>query len=153
MYVLRVTVLCGILVGLTGGAVFGDQEADVIALVDKAVTSFKEKGTDYTLRLINSTRGPFMKGELYVLCMDFDGNMLAHAAHRDLVGKNLAGFKDGKGGLIFPAQLEAAKSPTGKGWTEYWWLRHGEKEPTQKRTYIRRVPGLDVLVGAGYYVK
>ncbi|MFH0822340.1 MAG: cache domain-containing protein, partial [Pseudomonadota bacterium] len=153
MRVITAALLSGIIVGLMGASAFADQETDVVALVDKAVESFKEKGTDYTFRLINTTRGPFMKGELYVLAMDLEGNMLAHAANRDLVGKNQTGFKDGKGNLIFPAMRDVATSSVGKGWTEYWWVRHGEKEPTLKRTYIRRIPGLDVLVGAGYYVK
>lgn len=133
-------------------SVFADQQSDSVEIVDKAVESFQSKGKDYTLKLINTMSGPFRKGEVYVFAISLDGIMLAHAANKDLVGINQNDMKDGKGNLIFPPMIEIAKKQ-GTGWTEYWWVRHGEKEPTMKRTYIKRVPGQDLLVGAGYYIK
>jgi cytochrome c len=129
-----------------------DPQSDSEELVNKAVETFREKGADYTVKVMNSTSGPFRKGEVYVFAVKFDGTILAHAANKDLVGVSQMEMKDGKGELIFPPMLDVAKG-TGSGWVEYWWLRHGEKEPTLKRTYIRRIPGEDILVGAGYYVK
>lgn len=133
-------------------AAFADQESEVRNLVDTAVGIFKAKGTDYAVKLLNSGSGPFRKGELYVFATAFDGTMLAHASNRDLVGSSQFNWKDAKGVLIFPPMLEIAKNQ-GSGWVEYWWLRHAEKEPTLKRTYIRRVPGQDILLGAGYFIK
>jgi cytochrome c len=129
-----------------------DQESDTVQLVESAAKLFQEKGKDYAIRLLNTTSGPFRKGEIYVFAMNFDGVMLAHAANRDLVGLSQATMRDGKGDLLFPPMVGVAKNP-GSGWTEYYWLRHGEKEPTLKRTYIKRVPGEDILLGAGFYVK
>ncbi len=129
-----------------------DQESDAKQLVDNAANVFQEKGKDYAIKLLNTSSGPFRKGELYVFAMNFEGVMLAHAAHRDLVGSSQAQMRDGKGELIFPPMLAAARDQ-GSGWTEYYWLRHGEKEPTLKRTYIKRIPGEEILLGAGYYVK
>jgi cytochrome c len=131
---------------------YASQEAEVTEMVDKAADTFKEKGVDYAVRLINASSGPFRKGEIYVFALSFKGVMLAHSANRELVGKNQIDLQDAKGHLIFPPMLEIAKNQ-GSGWTEYWWARHGEKEPARKRTYIRRVPGKDIFVGAGYYVK
>ena len=65
--------------------------------------------------------------------LGFDGTMLAHAANRDLVHTNQSQLRDGKGNLIFPDQLETAANK-GSGWVEYYWTRHGEKEPALKRT-------------------
>jgi cytochrome c len=129
-----------------------DQESEAVQLVENAAKVFQDKGKDYAIKLLNTSSGPFRKGELYVFAMNFDGVMLAHAANRDLVGSSQASLRDGKGDLIFPSMLAAAKGP-GSGWTEYYWLRHGEKEPTLKRTYIKRIPGEDILLGAGFYVK
>lgn len=129
-----------------------DQESEAQQMVDKAAQSFREKGKAHTVKLFNSTAGPFRKGELYVFAMTFDGVFLAHAANREFVGTSQADRKDARGNPLFPPMLETAKNP-GSGWVEYWWPRHGEKEPTLKRTYIRRVPGEDILLGAGFYVK
>lgn len=140
------------LVLLIGTTAFCDQEAECKALVDQAADSFTKSGEDYALKLINSSNGPFRKGEIYVFVLGFDGTMLAHAANRDLVHTNQSQLRDGKGNLIFQPQLEVATNQ-GSGWVEYYWLRHGEKEPTLKRTFVKRVPGKDILVAAGYYVK
>lgn len=135
-----------------GHVALGDQESDAKEMVDKAVSMFQEKGKDYALKAMNAASGPFRKGEIYAFAQSFDATMLAHAANRDLVGSKQDQMKDGKGQLIFPPMLETAKN-LGSGWVEYWWQRHGESAPTLKRTYIKRVPGEDILVGAGYYVK
>jgi hypothetical protein len=36
---------------------------------------------------------------------------------------------------------------------EYRWIKTGEKEPLRKKTYVMRVPGQDIFVAAGYYLK
>lgn len=129
-----------------------DQQSDAETVVGNAVESFQTKGKDYTLKLLGTLSGPFRKGEVYTFALSFSGVMLAHPANKDLVGTSVSDVKDAKGNLILPPQLEVAKNQ-GAGWTEYLWLRHGEKEPTVKRTYIKRVPGEDIFVAAGYYVK
>jgi cytochrome c len=146
------TIACALLILGFVQTAFAQQEEEVVALVEKAVGQFQEKGKDYTLKLIDSTSGPFRKGELYVYVVSFDGVALAHAANRELVGKHQGNTMDAKGKPILPELLAVATGP-GSGWIEYWWMRHGEKEPTLKRTYIKRVPGEDILVAAGYYVK
>jgi cytochrome c len=144
--------LCAVFVLVMATIAFADPEEEAKGLVEYAAKIFNEKGKDYAIKLLNSSSGPFRKGEVYVFAMNFDGVMLAHAANRDLVGSSQAALRDGKGELIFPPMLAIAKGP-GTGWTEYYWLRHGEKEPTLKRTYIKRVPGEEILLGAGYYIK
>lgn len=136
------------------GTAPADQAEEVKALVEKAAATFKEKGRDYTLRLINIPRGPFMKGSIYVFAGNGEGICLAHPANRKLVGINLRQFKDAKGKLFVEEMLNVVKQ-TGAGWTEYWWLRHGEKEPTLKRTYVLKVPDQpdELFVCGGYYVK
>jgi signal transduction histidine kinase len=38
-----------------------------------------------------------------------------------------------------------------EGWTEYMWYKPGEKALSKKISYINRVPGQNLLVGAGIY--
>jgi cytochrome c len=133
--------------------VLADSEAEVPALVNKAVTLFKDKGRDYALRVLNSSSGPFRKGELYVFAGSMtDFTFLAHPVNPELLGTPQKDLKDAKGLLIFQEFVKVAQNP-GQGWVEYWWLRHAEKEPTLKRSFIERVPGQDIFVGAGFYVK
>lgn len=122
-------------------------------LVEKASASFAARGKDKTFALINSMTGPFRKGEIYVYAADLNNVVLAHPANRELVGKNLTNLKDAKGKPFVEELHAVATGPAGAGWVEYWWLRHGEKEPTLKRAYIMKIPGEDIMVAAGYYVK
>lgn len=129
-----------------------DQETEVKDMVQKAVSTYKEKGRDYTLKLINSTSGPFRVGELYVYATDLEGTVLAHPANRDLIGRNQAKLLDAKGKPFAQELLEIAKNST-SGWVEYTWLRVGEKEPTPKRAYVESIPGENIAFSAGYYVR
>ncbi len=131
-----------------------DEATDVKALVEKAAKIFKEEGLcDYGLRVVNAGAGPLRrKRELYVFAFDGNGVILAHPVNRKMVGKSQRGVKDAKGKLFGDEFIRVAKEE-GSGWVEYWWLRHGEQEPTLKRAYIMKVPGEDVFLASGYYVK
>jgi cytochrome c len=131
--------------------VSADQAAEAQEMLNKAVVMFKEKGKDYTLKRLNS-RGPFAKGELYVFALNMDNVLVAHPYNKKIVGKNLHKLKDTKGKLFVQEFKKVAQDP-GSGWVEYYWLRHGEKDGTLKRSYIKKVPGEDIYLGAGYYIK
>jgi signal transduction histidine kinase len=136
-------------VGTSNGA--GDNET-VVDLVDKAVEMFPPKGKEYTMKLLNASAGPLRKGAVYVFAVDFKGRMLTHPVQQELRGQDSWEMKDAKGKLFVQDFVKIAQEQ-GQGWSEYWWLRVNEPAPTLKKTYIKRVPGEDILVGAGYYVK
>lgn len=131
-----------------------DPEKDKIVkgMVESAIAKFKEKGVDYTLKLLNASSGPFRNGPLYVFAADFKGVNLAHPAKRSLVGKNAWKLQGAKGKYLVQEMIKVAKDP-GKGWVEYWWMRTGEDEPVLKRAYVERVPGEDIWLGAAYVVE
>ncbi len=128
------------------------REREVIALVEKAAATFREKGKDYTIKLLNAESGPFMKGEVYVFSMNFGGVYLSYPTNKALQGALALNLKDPEGKTFIQDFIKIAKE-RGSGWVEYWWIRHGETVPTLKRAYILKVPGEDILVGAGYYLK
>jgi cytochrome c len=132
--------------------VLADQATEAKEMVDKAVDLFKDKGKDQALKIIGLSSGPFRKGELYTFAAGFDNVVLSHPVNKDFIGKSTHELKDASGKLFAREFLEVAKNQ-GAGWVDYTWLRHGEKEPTPKRAYIKRVPGEDIYVGAGFYVK
>ncbi|MFC1836193.1 cache domain-containing protein [Thermodesulfobacteriota bacterium] len=153
MRILRVLMIgLAFLLATTGSVTAQDKEEQIKSLVDKAAATFKEKGRDYTLKLIGTISGPFRKGELYVFAVSTDNLMLAHPANRKLVGKDMTDFKGAKGKQLFK-EFNKVAMEQGSGWVEYYWLRHGEQEPTLKRSYIKKVPDEDIYVGGGYYIK
>lgn len=128
----------------------------VVELVDKTIAMFKQKGKDETIKALNSPAGPLRKGALYAFAVTFDGKMLSHPVHEDLIGKDIWEPQDAQAEIMNQEFVRIAKDQ-GQGWYHLWirsvWIRSGQTEPTMKRTYIRRVPGGDILVGAGYYVQ
>jgi len=124
----------------------------VVGLVDKAIEIFKTQGKDQGLKVCNASAGPLRKGALYVFALNLKGQYVAHPVQLDLRGQDGWELQDAKGKFITQDFIKIAKEQ-GQGWSEYWWLRVNETAPTLKKTYIKRVPGEDLLVGCGYYVK
>ena len=69
-----------------------------------------------------------------------------------LVGKNLIDVSDKgtPGKPVFKEFVQLARSK-GEGWIEYQWPKPGSTAAAKKTSYICRVPGKDLLVGAGTY--
>jgi cytochrome c len=124
----------------------------VVGLVDKAVDAFRVQGKDNAIKILNASAGPFRKGSIYAFAVDFKGRNLSHPVQEDLRGRDTWEQQDAKGKFVVQEFIKIAKEQ-GQGWSEYWWLRVNENTPTLKKTYVKRVPGEDILVGAGYYVK
>ena len=143
-----------LMIGVFGvfSAYAGSDSETVMDMVNQAVDMFQAKGRDAAISYVNSTMGPLRRGALYVFAVDFKGQMLAHPVSEDLRGRDSLELQDAKGKFIIQEFIKIAKEQ-GQGWAEYWWLRATEKSPTLKKTYIKKVPNADILIGAGYYVK
>jgi signal transduction histidine kinase len=118
----------------------------VKAKVEKAAEYLSQKG-EAGLPEFSDTSSKWAQTP-YIFVYDLKGNIIAHGAKPKLVGKNLMGLKDVKGNMFAAEFVAVAKDP-GQGWVEYWWPQKGSNEPQQKVSYIKRVPGQDMLVGAG----
>jgi cytochrome c len=147
-----ITVTAVLIAAFAASAAFAGSEAEIVAMVEKAAAMFKDKGKDYTLKVIGTQDGPFRQKEMYVYAASLDGILLAHPVNQNLVGKSQLDLKDAKGKFFGRELLRVAKEQ-GSGWVEYYWLRHGEKEPTLKKTYVLKVPGEDIAVAGGVYEK
>lgn len=88
--------------------------------------------------------------EPYIFVYDLEGTIIAHGSNPKLVGKNLIGLKDVKGNMFAAEFVQIAKEK-GRGWSEYWWPKKDAKEASLKVSYILRVPGRNMFVGAGIY--
>jgi cytochrome c len=127
---------------------------ECIAKSKEAAQMINEKGLDATVAEINKKDGKFVWKDTYVFLMDLDGKMLGHPMKPDLIGKNLMGSMDkaekGKEKMLFKEFVDLAKSK-GEGWVDYMWPKPGEEKPSKKISYIYRVPGKELFVGAGIY--
>jgi signal transduction histidine kinase len=75
---------------------------------------------------------------------------VAHAAQKDLQGKNLYDYKDAKGKLVIQELLETAKK--GGGFVDFYWVKPGTKEQMPKLGYVEPIPGTDYFIGTGVYL-
>jgi hypothetical protein len=104
------------------------------------------------IEVIGDPNGPFVWKDSYVFLMDLKGKMLAHPFKPELTKKeHCLLITDPTGKALFVHFVNLARD-NGEGWVNYMWPRPGEKTPRKKLTYIYRVPGSDMFVGAGVYV-
>lgn len=127
-----------------------DKDADCQMLVENAVAFVREKGLDYAIRVFSARKSPFIDGEMYIFALSMDNVMLAHPYRPDLIGKDQSGTLDTTGKPLFAAFKQVAENG-GSGWVEYRWQKTGEGGDFPKRSFIKRVPGVNAYVGAGYY--
>jgi cytochrome c len=122
---------------------------EAVAMVKKGVAFVKSKGKEKAFAEFNNPTGEFVKGDLYVMVYDMEGNNKAHGANAKLIGKNLIDIKDANGVFIVQEFIKTAKSSSGKGWVDYKWPNNITKAVEPKSTYVEKVD--DVLVGVGIY--
>ena len=140
--------LIGILAFAPVQASANEMVKELKAKVEQASQFLAEKGQDGLPEFKGQENR--WKSEPYIFVYDLTGTIIGHAANPKLVGKNLMGLKDVKGNM-FAAEFVGIAKEKGKGWSEYWWPKPGEKKASLKVSYIMKVPGYDMLVGAGLY--
>ena len=121
-------------------------------LVENAIEMFKAQGREITLQAINDKNGPFVKGELYIFALTMDNKMLGHPHEHSIRRINVSNVQDNKGVKIFQRFKEVV-TKNGSGWVEYLWAKPGQEVPSAKRSFVKKVPGEDLYIGAGYYLQ
>ena len=92
---------------------------------------------------------PDQSGYFYVY--DYNCVNIAHATQKDLVGKNLYDYKDGKGKFVIRELAAAAKK--GGGFVDFYWVKPGEKGEQKKLGYVFPIPNTDYFIGTGVYLQ
>jgi cytochrome c len=117
---------------------------DVYDLVIKAYDVIKNLG-EAALPAFNDPKGEFVYKDTYVYLMKCPSEMAAHPyAMGQLRGVDLNKFPHTK------PICDAAANPNG-GWTEYFWPKPGEKEPSRKVGFSITVEGTPYQVCAGIF--
>lgn len=152
---IRFVIALFVAVLLSGPALAEDSATrdEVVAMCKEAaalVLNDREAG----IREIGDKDGRFVWKDTYVFLMDFEGHVLAHPMHPELVGKgSLLGETDmdpKNPKPLFAEFVEVARK-NGEGWVWYMWTKPGEQVPSKKFTFISRVGRTDMFVGAGIY--
>ncbi len=133
--------------------------ADTVANKDECVIKCHEaaalvnsKGLEEAKKIIGDPQGPYVWKNSYVFLMNLDGKMLAHPIKPELTRRDhVLLITDPTDKALFVHFVNMARNP-GHGWVDYLWPKPGKNTPWKKITYIYRVPGTDLFVGAGVYV-
>lgn len=136
-------------VGLALPAQAAPGRDDATALIDTIAAAFSKDGKDKLLADVSDPAGPYVKGELYAYCMDFNAIMLAHGANKGLVGRDTSNMTDPTGLKMSAAMIAIAKAP-GSGWIDYQWVNPTTKKIENKTSYVKKV-GTDFFCVAGIY--
>ncbi len=131
---------------ISQAATFGDAKA----MVEKAAAFWKANGKDKTIAEVNNPHGQFIKGDLYVVILDFNGNVLANGGHPGLVGLNQLELKDPNGKYFNKEQIEVARTK-GVGTVEMVFSNPVTGKIAPKTNYIRRVEGTEYLILSGAF--
>ncbi len=123
---------------------------ECVAKVKQAAKLIKEIGLEAALKKMNDPNGPFMWKDTYVFAFEDETcKILAHKSPK-IVGFTAKDLKDVNGKLYFQEFLDVANTK-GEGWVSYMYPKTRGGIPEPKISYILKVPGEKVILGAGIY--
>lgn len=124
-------------------------QEDAKSITLKAAELIAAKGLDKAAKAFN-TEGPFKHGEIYVNVIDFAGVWKVYPPRPAGVGQSVVNVKDPDGRFIVQDVLAVAKEKD-EGWVEYRWLNPASNKIEPKITYVKRVPGQELVAYVGIY--
>lgn len=120
------------------------------AMVEEAVKYYEANGKEKAFAEFTNKGGKFIKNDLYVFVIGYDGKMLAHGVNQKLVGQDMLELKDANGKAFNVEMLDLAKTK-GAGWVDYMWTNPETKKLGPKSSYIQAVKGANLFIGCGIY--
>ncbi|KIM00498.1 hypothetical protein CCC_01916 [Paramagnetospirillum magnetotacticum MS-1] len=147
--ILSVTVL---MATIAASAVFAQAKKptqdEVKAIAIKAADFIAAKGVDEAAKAF-TTEGEFKFGEIYVNVIDTQGNWVIYPPKPENKGKSVLNFIDEDGKELGKDILNTGLK--GEGWTEYRWKNPATNTIQPKITYVKKVPGKDLIAYVGIY--
>jgi signal transduction histidine kinase len=135
----------------SGNVVSADpaSKEEAVAMVQKAVAAIKSEGAEKAYAEISNLSGPFVKGDLYIAVVGFDGTLLAYGTDAaEHVGDNVMNIKDSDGKEVVRERIELAKKePT--FWQSYKFINPLTKTIEPKQMYCERLE--ETIVCGGVY--
>ena len=115
----------------------------------KATAVLVESGVE-TARKRFHADGPFRFGEIYVNVIDLNGAWVIYPPAPKNEGKSVLNVTDSDGKLLVREIIKVAEAQ-GEGWVEYRWLNPATNRIEPKLTFVKRVPGKDLIAYVGLY--
>jgi methyl-accepting chemotaxis protein len=106
-----------------------------------------DTGLEEALSVIDRLRYDGGKG--YIFTYDLEGLRLQSGSGKG-IGKNFWNNQDKKGNYITRNIIEAGK--TGSGYTTYYFIKKGDKEPSPKYSYSVLIPKWNIIISTGFYI-
>ena len=122
-------------------------KAEAKALVEKAAAYIKANGKEKAFVEFSNPKGKFVKKDLYIFAIGFNGVFLAHQ-NSSLIGKNQLQSTDVNVRSVTVGLIETAMK--GGGWYDYKWADPLTKTMRSKSSYIQKVDDT-VFIGCGVY--
>lgn len=134
--------------GFAGGAAAAERgsPAEAQAMLNKAITHYKQVGRNQALSDFNKKQPPFADRDLYVVCLAQDQKIVANGGFPHLVGSSADQLKDADGKPLGTSLWGAAGK--GEGSVRYRWMNPltGKSEP--KISFVQKAGDDICLVGA-----
>lgn len=118
------------------------------ALAESAAAHLEAAGPETALRDFMEPRGGFIRGDLYVFVLDFNGLVWANGAAPEGVGSDASMAQTADGRFFIQEMIHLAQT-AGQGWVEYDFYNPCTHEVAPKASFVKRVG--DLIVGAGAY--
>ena len=122
--------------------------SDVVDTVNQVIEIMVEQGADVAFRRLMNPQGGFVKGDLYVFVLNFQGVILAHGAQPNAVGASALESRDKNGHYFIKDLLEQAAT-RGDGWVSYHMFSPCTQKMALKQVFFKRAGAF--VVGAGFY--
>ena len=151
-YVREATAPDGTAMVVAGGAYNLEVEkAFVVDRVAEAAELLESEGRS-AFGVLRDKSGGFRFLDTYVFVMGMDGVQHVNPAFPDLEGQSSLDIVDDDGVRPARAMIDLL-ADRGEGWVSYLWPRPGDKKPTRKQAFVRKVTvdGEAMVVGAGVY--
>ena len=118
-------------------------------MVENGEKYIKEHGLQAAIKEFNKTEGPFIKDDLYLTIIDFNGIVKANK-NKAAIGKSRWDFQDPDGKYFVRELIQVAKAK-GVGWVDFKHTHPKTKKTEQKTSYVKKVPGANMIIACGAY--
>lgn len=115
----------------------------------RAAAVLAEEGVEAARRRFHAM-GEFRFGEIYVNVIDLNGAWVIYPPAPRNEGKSVLNVTDSDGKLLVREIVKVAEDK-GEGWVEYRWLNPATNRIEPKLTFVKRVPGKDLIAYVGLY--
>ncbi len=102
--------------------------------------------------IITMLKGARFDGDNYIWINDMHPRMVMHPTRPELDGSDLSTYKDPEGVFLFNEMVAVCKEK-GEGMVSYMWPKPGEQEAKPKVSYVKLLPELGWIFGAGAWVE